>query len=299
MQKLRAHLCKRNERIGADHMQKGTEITGVYTAPELMENYTVLGAKKASYPIWKMLILGILAGIIIAASCVAASTAVFAIDNVGVVKLISGLLFPVGLSIIMLTGMELFTGNTMITISVLSGKAKLSGMLKNWFFVYCGNFIGAIVFALLIIAGDQLHMGDGALAVYAMKTAVYKCSMTFGQAFAQGILCNILVCLGVLCSLTAKDTVGRILGAYVPVMLFVIGYYEHCVANMYYITVAVLASKNAHYAELALSAGVQLDAITMQNFLAGNLLPVTLGNIISGALIGVALWVCHCKGKKH
>lgn len=281
-------------------MQKGTEVTGIYTAPELMENYTVLGAKKTGYPIWKMLILGILAGMVIAAGCVAASTAVFAIDNVGVVKLISGLIFPVGLSIIMLTGMELFTGNTMITISVLSGKARLSGMLKNWFFVYVGNFIGAILFAVLIMAGDQLHFGDGALAVYAIQTAVYKCSLSFGQAFAQGLLCNILVCLGVLCSLTAKDTIGRILGAYIPVMLFVIGYYEHCVANMYYITVGMLASKNAHYAELALSAGVRLDSLNVQSFLLGNLLPVTLGNIISGALIGVALWLCHCKpGKKH
>lgn len=273
--------------------QAAVEKQNILSAPEIMENYTNLGAKKCGYPAWKMFFLGILAGLLIGLGAVAASTASHAVTNPGLARLISGLVFPVGLGIVMLTGAELFTGNCMIVTSVLSGKARLTGMLKNWLFVYLGNLAGSLLLAAGIAASGQLNLNGGILAVYVIKTAAVKCSLAFGPAVILGVLCNVLVCLGVLCSLSAKDTTGRILGAYIPVSLFIIGGFEHSIANMYYIAAGLFTNLNPTYAALALEAGIDTAALTWGNFLTGNLLPVTIGNIIGGAGAAILLWLCH------
>lgn len=119
------------------------------------------------------------------------------------------------------------------------------------------------------------------------------CSLQFGPGVVLGILCNIMVCLGVLCSLTAKDTSGRILGAYIPVTFFIIGGFEHCIANMYYIPAGIFAMANPQYADLAAEAGLNTDIISWGNIALSNLIPVTIGNIIGGAGIAILLWYGH------
>ena len=145
--------------------------------------------------------------------------------------------------------------------------------------------------ASCVYAG-QLDYSDGGLAVYTVKTAAAKCALAFGPALLLGVLCNLLVCLGVLCSLSAKDTTGRILGAYLPVAFFVICGFEHSVANMYYVPAGLFAMNVPIYAAKAAEAGVGVTALTWGNFLLGNLLPVTFGNILGGTGLGVLLWWC-------
>lgn len=269
------------------------ETLGICSAPEIMENYTELGKKKAESPVWKMFLLGILAGVLIGLGAVAAGTAGHAVSNPGLARLVCGLIFPLGLGIVMLTGAELFTGNCMIVTSVLSGKTRVSGMLKSWLFVYLGNLGGSLLLAAAIASSGQLDLGGGELAVYVIKTAAAKCSLEFGSAVILGILCNVLVCLGVLCSLSAKDVAGRILGAYIPVALFIIGGFEHSVANMYYIPAGILANMNPEYSALAAEAGLNTANLTWGNFLSANLLPVTIGNMLGGVAVSVILWYCH------
>jgi formate/nitrite transporter len=252
-----------------------------------------LGKKKTETPAWRLFLLGIAAGFMIGFGAVASATATHAIQNPGLARLAAGLIFPLGLGMVMLTGSELFTGNTMIYVSVISKNASIPGLLKNWICVYLGNMAGSVLLAAGISYSGQLGLSGGAMAVYAIRTAALKCSINFGPAVVLGIFCNILVCLGVLCSLTARGATGRILGAYIPVVFFIIGGFEHCVANMYYIPAGIFAASNPGYAAMASEAGVNITALNLYNFLVTNLVPVTIGNIIGGAGIAAALWYAH------
>jgi len=272
----------------------------MYTPAEVMNNYADTGAKKAGYPVWRLLLMGAFAGFVIGMGAAVANTATFALaSNASVSRVVAGLLFPFGLGIIMLTGMELFTGNCLICVSVLEKKASVAGMLRNWLFVYAGNFIGAFALAAGHAYSKQLGLSDGALAAYTIKTAAYKCGLSFGQALILGILCNIMVCLGVLVSLAAKDAAGRIIGAFIPIAFFIICGYEHSVADMYYVAAGLLANSIAGYADIAAKAGVDASGLTVTNFLFKSLLPVTLGNMIGGVGVGAAMWAAHLKKNKN
>ncbi|MDR2909546.1 MAG: formate/nitrite transporter family protein [Oscillospiraceae bacterium] len=275
--------------------------TGIFSGAEVMAQYaSALGAKKASGSVLNLFLMGIVGGVMIGFGAVAAGTASYAVTNPGLARLIAGLIFPFGLGMVMLMGSELFTGNTMIFISVLNKSASLAGMLKNWACVYFGNMAGNVLLAAAIVYSGQLNLGGGELAVYVIKTGAAKCAVEFFPAVVLGILCNVMVCLGVLCALTAKDTAGKILGAYIPVAFFVMGGFEHCVANMYYIPAAIFALGNPGYAALAANAGIATESLTAANMFITNLLPVTIGNIIGGAGIAVVLWFCHrAAAKKH
>lgn len=262
---------------------------------EIIASYRDIGVKKTSSPTYRLILLGILAGFLVGFASVATNTAVYALENDSAAKVTAGLIFPFTLGIIMLVGAELFTGNTMLILSVLEKKTSLVLMLRNWLLVYSGNFLGSVLLAAMCNNTGQFSRSNGLLAAYTIKVAASKCSLSFSSAVIMGILCNLLVCLGVLCSLSAKDTTGRILGAYIPVSFFVMGGFEHCVANMYYIPAGLFALQNPSYAQKALGMGIDVSNLTWGNFFAANLLPVTIGNIIGGMSLVIILWLCHLK----
>ncbi|MDR2356194.1 MAG: formate/nitrite transporter family protein [Clostridiales Family XIII bacterium] len=268
-----------------------------FTAAEVTANYIPTGEAKVNNPAWKALSLGILAGVLIALAAATSSTAAHDIANVGLARMITGLLFPFGLVMVIVSGAELFTGSCLIPISVLAGKVRFSKMLGNWLIVYVGNFIGSFVVAAACAYSGQLNYSDNALAAHTIKVAAAKCSIGFGDAVVLGIFCNLLVCLGVFMALSAKDTAGRAIGAYIPVAFFVICGFEHCVANMYYIPAGLLAMGAPEYLAKALETGFHTESLTWGDFLFANLLPVTLGNIIGGVGLGVLMWFCHIYGK--
>lgn len=260
---------------------------------EIMTLYTDIGARKAKLSVWRLLTLGILAGFIIGMGAVVTQTATHAIENPSLARVTAGLLFPFGLGIVMLLGAELFTGNCMMLSSVLAGKTSLGAMLRNWALVYIGNFAGGLLLAVACVYSGMADHGSGGLAVQMIRTAAFKCALPYWPAVVLGILCNILVCMGLLCSLSAKDTAGRIMGAFLPVAFFVICGFEHSVANMYFIPAGLLARLVPRYETLALDAGIAMESLTWGRFLLGNLIPVTLGNIIGGAGLSVLLWRSH------
>lgn len=265
----------------------------LFTPKECAANYAAAGAAKTRMPLPKLFLLAVLAGFFIAMGGAVTNTATHSIGNVGAARIVCGLLFPFGLAMVVLTGAELFTGNTLITISVLDGQASMAGMLRNWSAVYLGNTVGAMLVAAGCAYGGQLNYSGGQLAVFTMRLAAGKCGMPLGSAVILGILCNILVTVGVLLSLSAKDLTGRVLGAYLPVAFFVICGFEHCIANLYYIPAGLFAKAVPTYASLADKAGIDLSALTWGNFLLRNLLPVTVGNIIGGTGMGALYWYCH------
>ena len=267
------------------------------TPSEFLDSYCEIGYKKARSPAGRILLLAILAGILIGMGAVVSNTSSHALENLSVARVVCGFLFPFGLVMVLFTGAELFTGNCLITIPVLERRVAWTGMLRNLCWVYIGNLIGAVLLAAVIVYSGQLNLSDGALAVCTIRTAAAKCSLSFGRAVVLGILCNVLVCIGVMCGLCAKSAAGRTLGAFLPVCFFVICGFEHCVANMYYIPAGLLALEVPHYAELAREAGVAVESLTWSRFFLQNLLPVTVGNLMGGCGFAALIWsVYHPRG---
>ena len=268
----------------------------LFTAAETTANYANAGAAKAKLPVSKMLLLGILAGFLIGFPSCVTNMATYALDNNSTIRMVSGLLFAFGLGMVVVTGAELFTGNTLITISVLDKKATLAGMLRNWVFVYIGNFVGSLVLSFICAQFGWLSAGSNALAAFSMKLAVGKMTMPFQNAFFMGVLCNILVTIGVLLSLSGKDGVSRFIGAWAPVMFFVTCGFNHSIADMTYCMLGLFAKNIPAYVEAAESAGVALESLTWGTYFVGNLIPVTLGNLVGGVCVGALFWFAYLKG---
>lgn len=253
---------------------------------------------KSKLPVVKMFLLGILAGAFIAFGAEASSLAAHNVTQVGIQRLIMGCVFPVGLIMVVLLGTELFTGNCMMVAAVADKRVKFAMLLRNWIVVYLGNLVGAALIVLLVSAMGQLGYSSNGLAVLTIKIAAAKTGLSFGAAFAGGILCNVLVCVAVLLAMASKSIIGKIMGIWFPIMAFVLSGFEHSVANMYYIPAGIFASMNPAYAAAAQEAGVNMANLNALGFL-GNIVPVTLGNIVGGAAIALVMWFCFGRNKEQ
>jgi len=265
------------------------------TPAEVVDANIASGKVKANLPMGKMILLGILAGIFIAIGGEASSLASHAMDNVGLARTITGAIFPVGLMMIVLVGGELFTGNTMIIMAVLDKQATWLQYIRNLVVVWLSNLVGSLIIVVILYFSGQWNYTGGALGAYTIKIAYGKVNLGFGTAFASGILCNILVCVAVLMAISAKDIAGKIWAIFFPIFAFVISGFEHCVANMYYIPAGMMAKLNPSYAAKAEELYGLSDLSTLS--VAGmikNMIPVTLGNIVGGAVfVGVLLYVIN------
>lgn len=248
---------------------------------------------KSQSPAWRLLLLGVAAGVFIALGAAASSTAAHALQDAGMVRLITGLVFPVGLVMVVVLGAELFTGNALMVNAVLEKKITWARLLRNWAIVYVGNFVGAILVAAAFAFFGQLDIGSGSLAVYTTKIAVAKSSLDWGNAFVLGIFCNMLVCIAVYIGSGSKDMAGKILGLFLPIFVFVVAGFEHCVANMYYIPAGIFANMNPDYSTLILQSGLNTEVLNFGTFALSNLIPVTLGNIVGGVAVGLLMYFGH------
>lgn len=264
------------------------------TPSEIADIAVNAGIKKANLSITNQFILGILAGAFIAFGSQVSNMAVHTIVNVSIGKLISGLIFPAGLILVIAAGAELFTGNCLMIFALLEKKITLPQLLRSWIVVYLGNLAGGIFTAFLISWSGQLNYTGGLLGAFTIKAAAVKISLPFFNAFVLGILCNWLVCLAVWTSYGAKDAAGKVLMIFFPIWLFVASGFEHIVANMYYISAGIIAKCNPSYVSRAIELGISQNAVESLNWFsmfAKNLLPVTLGNILGGAvLVGFVYW---------
>lgn len=245
----------------------------------------------------------VLAGAMIAMGAGASNVASHSITNVGLSRLAAAVVFPVGLMMVVLLGAELFTGDCLATISVFDKKQKLIDLIKFLFYVYLGNFVGAVIIAVLTYFSGQLDYSSGLLGAYTIKIALGKVNISFAQGISSGILCNILVCAAVFMASCAKDVTGKLLACFFTIMLFVTAGFEHCVANMYYIVAGIFALGNESYAALAADVygftAEQLSSLNVVSFLKDNLLPVTIGNILGGVLFtGAPIYYLNKTKKK-
>lgn len=268
----------------------------LFSPADIAKNYIAIGKSKVNTPVVKMFLLAVLAGMFIGLGGVGATTAAVSVPLASVGKFLGACIFPGGLTMVLLAGSELFTGNNLLTIPLLEKEITLGGMLKNWIVVYIGNFAGSMIVAAGAVFSHQLSLFGNGMATSVISTAASKCTLTFGDAFLRGIFCNFLVCIAVWISFAAKDVAGKIIGLFFPIMIFVLCGFEHSVANMYYISAGLFAKSVPAYAEAASAAGVDLSVINWGNFFGTNLLPVTLGNIVGGAIcVGCVYWFIYLR----
>ena len=249
---------------------------------EVAEKFDGIGLGKANLCVSKAILLGILAGMYIALAAVGANTGGSMMENPGVAKIISSLIFPAGLAMV-----------------VLDRKITVGKMLRCWILVYVGNLIGSLVVAFLMTQAHQFSLFGNGVAMVTMKTAIAKVSLSPISAVILGIFCNSLVCVAVWIATAGTTITEKLAGVYLPIFLFVLCGFEHSVANMYYIPAGIFASMDPAYAAAAAAKGVDLSMLTWGNFFIGNLLPVTIGNIIGGSfMVGTVYWKCYHKTER-
>ncbi|MBE5825056.1 MAG: formate/nitrite transporter family protein [Butyrivibrio sp.] len=249
--------------------------------------YETAGTAKTQMSFRKTFLLGILAGAYIALGGLGSQIASVCAPDPSTARVISSVVFPIGLFMVLIGGAELFTGNCLILVPVLSKKATLKGMLRNWIIVYFGNMVGAFIIAFIANFSHTYAFADGALAKAVVSTAVAKSTISFGDGLLKGILCNVLVCMAVWCSFSADEIAGKVLALWFPVMLFIICGFEHSVANMYFIPAGLMATS---------VYGIAAEGLSLFGFFVTNLIPVTLGNIIGGSLcIGATYYAVYLK----
>ena len=258
---------------------------------EMAKRAEYLGVRKAEAPILTTFTLAILAGAFIALGAIFATTVATgtsALLPFGVTKLIIGLVFCLGLVLVIVGGAELFTGNNLIVMAWASGKVSTKGLLRNWTIVYIGNFIGSFGTAILVAFSKQYTFGGGSIGATALQIANGKVELGFIQAIMLGILCNILVCLAVWLTFSARSTVDKIMAIIFPISAFVAAGFEHSVANMYFIPIGLLMK--LFDPSFVTQTGLDVSHLTWGNFFINNLLPVTIGNIIGGSLFVAAVY---------
>jgi formate transporter FocA len=262
-----------------------------------------IGVAKANFDFLTTFMLAVLAGAFIALGAVFATIVTAGAGETlsyGVARLLGGLVFCLGLVLVVVAGAELFTGNNLIVMAWASRKVSTPRLLRNWTIVYLGNFAGGLLTAGLVFLSGQYTNGGGAVGANALNIALAKVSLGFTQAVVLGMLCNALVCLAVWLTLSARTVTDKILAVIFPITAFVAAGFEHSVANMYFVPVALMIKAWAPGSFWRLTGidpfGSEWIPLNWFDFLLDNLLPVSIGNIIGGGLmVGAVYWLIYLR----
>ena len=249
-----------------------------YSPREIAERVETVGVAKANLPLLSMAALGVLAGGFIGLGALFATlvlsdgTLSFAIARV-----LAGVVFSLGLILVVVAGAELFTGNNLLVMACVARRITVGKLLANFAIVYVANFIGAAGLAAIVALSGHAQMADGAVGRTAVAIAAAKVALPFGEAFFRGVLCNVLVCLAVWLAMAGRTVTDKILAIVLPIAAFVAAGFEHSVANMYFIPLAIFLHADISIADVL-----------------RNLVPVTLGNLVGGAgMVGLVYHIIY------
>jgi formate transporter len=284
--------------------------------PDMAARAEESGVRRASTDLLTVLVLSVLAGAFISFGAIFATTvsaetlpviatngatAVSAGLPYGVTRLLTGVVFSLGLILVVVGGAELFTGNNLIVMAWASGKVKTRNLLLNWLVAFVGNCFGAVATAGLMFYTTQYTFGAGAVGLVALTTANSKAALAFVPALTLGIMCNALVCLAVWMCFSARTTIDRVVTIIPPIAAFVAAGFEHSIANVYFIPMGLFikaGATNSFWKSIGRTAA-DFPELTWTNFLFGNLIPVTIGNIIGGSvLVAAVYWFVYLRKQK-
>ncbi len=262
-----------------------------YKGPlEIAREIVHIGKKKAEMPTTSLIVLSLLAGIYVAIAGQVMITVThdgMSLYGAGLTRLVAGSVFSLGLILVILAGAELFTGNSLMTVGWMEKKFGFLAMVKNWSIVYFGNLVGSLFIVLLVYFSGIWQFNDNAAAAYAIKIAATKTDLGFWTALVRGIGANWLVCVAVWLSISGGTTMDKILGVFFPIMAFVVLGFEHSIANMFFLPMGLL---------LKSSLGVAAPTLTLSSAILGNIIPVTIGNIIGGVFfVAFPYWFVYIR----
>ena len=248
-----------------------------FSPQEISERIERIGVVKARLPLPRMVMLGVLAGAFIGFGALY-FTLVLSDATLGFAarRVLGGVVFSLGLLLVVVAGAELFTGNNLLVMAWADGRLSLGELLRNWVVVLAANAVGAVGLAVLVSFSGHAAMNDGAVADTYVRLAEAKASLPFARAFVSGILCNALVCLAVWMATAGRSVVDKLVAIVLPISAFVAAGFEHSVANLYLIPMGMLLSASG-------ASTVPAPHLTAGG-LMGNLVPVVLGNVVGGAL---------------
>ena len=258
-----------------------------FSPKEIAERVENIGVAKARLPLLPMAMLGIVAGAFIGLGALF-YVLVLSDPTLGFAagRVLGGLVFSLGLILVVIAGAELFTGNNLLAMAWCDGKISTLEVLRNWLIVCCANFIGAAGLAVLVYLSGHPDMNNGLVAAKYVQIAAAKCAMPFWTAFFKGMLCNVLVCMAVWMALAGRSVMDKVIAIVFPISAFVAAGFEHSIANMYLIPLGMLLQ------------GPDSSAISWLGFFH-NLLPVVLGNLVGGSvLVGVVYHIIYRRGSK-
>jgi formate/nitrite transporter len=252
-----------------------------------------VGVAKASMAVDQMFVLGVLAGSFISLGALFATVVTAGGGTApGVARLLGGLVFSLGLILVVVAGAELFTGNTLVVMAVAGRRLSVLRLLRSWVIVYAGNAAGAIATACLVVWSGRFDAGDGSIGQRAIDIGIAKTSLAVPDAFVSAVLANALVCLAVWLSMSARSVTDKILAVVPPISAFVAAGFEHSIANLYFVPAALFQRAWGSDATHVADDG----ALTWGRFLWRNLAPVTAGNIVGGAvLVGLVYWFVYLR----
>jgi formate transporter len=250
-----------------------------FSPREIAEKVETVGVAKAHLPTLQTLMLGVVAGGFIGLGALYFTLVVSDAQlSFGVARVLGGVVFSLGLILVVVAGAELFTGNNLLVMAWADNRITTVELLRNWALVYFANAVGAIGLAIVVYLSHHAGMNNGAVGLAYLKIAAAKTALPFGEAFFRGVLCNLLVCLAVWLALAGRSVTDKVLAIVFPISAFVAAGFEHSVANMYFIPLGIFLAGDAA------PAGVNLATVNWRGFI-DNLIPVTLGNVVGGSVL--------------
>lgn len=272
------------------------EILGfdAFSPKEIAEKVENVGVAKARLPILPTMMLGVLAGGFIGLGALFFALVVSDPQlSFGIARVLGGVVFSLGLILVVVGGAELFTGNNLLVMAWADRKITTAEMLRNWGLVYASNAVGAIGLAVVVYLSNHADMNQGAVGLAYVKIAAAKTALPFWDAFFKGVLCNLLVCLAVWMAMAGRSVTDKVFAIVLPISAFVAAGFEHCVANMYLIPLGIFLKTSA-----AATTNSNMASLDWGGF-AGNLIPVTLGNIVGGSvMVALVYYLIYRRGLK-
>jgi formate transporter len=272
------------------------EILGfdAFSPKEIAGKVEAVGVAKAHLPVLPTLMLGVLAGGFVGLGALYFTLVVSDPQlSFGVARVLGGVAFSLGLILVVVAGAELFTGNNLLVMAWADRKITTRELLRNWIMVYASNAVGAIGLAIVVYLSHHADMNQGGVGLEYVKIAAAKTALPFWEAFFKGVLCNLLVCLAVWLALAGRSVTDKVLAIVFPISAFVAAGFEHCVANMYLIPLGIFLKDSA-----AATANIDLASLDWSGFI-GNLIPVTLGNILGGSvMVALVYYTIYRRGFK-
>lgn len=271
-----------------------------YSPKQMAERVEKAGMAKGNLDFLSTFVLAILAGIFIAFGALFYTLVIHDSNmSFGMTKLLGGIVFSLGLILVIVAGAELFTGNNLITMAYMSKRLTLRKLARNWGIVLVGNFAGSLAIVYLVSLSGHWQTHDYMVGAKALLIAVGKVQIPFLEAFVRGILCNMLVCLAVWLCFSCRNVADKVLAILFPIAAFVALGFEHCVANMFFIPAGLLLRhipEVVAQASAAIGKPLSVGDLTWTSMFWRNLLPVTVGNVVGGALIvALVYWFLYLR----